>query len=499
MENAKRIDRLGDIFASGALAAVPNTTDRLCLFTNALVSGSAPDKPTYRAHWHSDRSIAKQIGRRRESVNKAQARLKRQGIISRSERKKGCSQLTVIADYPDLITIAGQHEGEPTDIKPAPRPAGEDFRHFPDEVLNSEILKSIPGAAGEVLILITWLVQPDPQAHDFGQYTISDAEIAAILYREAVYKDKKGREKKDHRTIRRALAVLTDANLIAREGNTITLQAHSVEQFKYRPVTSAKARPFDAEAQARCQHARQKADTVITPPRTRSSHPPGHGHHTPPDTVITLTTIEPLKRTISKNQEGHHPLQIFVDSGNVNGSQNGSHPDPEITAPPPAVTAHPARSHDRPGAGPDDLWDRVLHELELQLPETTFETWVRDTSIISYTEGNLIIGAPHAYARDWLRHRLQNKVKGILNQLTQQTVQVSFEVRGKPQPAQAAEEAETPEPPDAFRQAQEEDREYRKAQIENGNSHRRQPQRKAVHPWQKAHQPAAQAQAAPVP
>ena len=493
MENAKRIDRLGDVFASGALKAIPNTTDRLSLMANALVSGSATDKPTYRAHWHSDRSIAKKIGRGRQSVNKAQSRLKEKGLIGR-DGKKGCSQLTVIAEYRDLVTIAGQHEGEPTDIKPAPRPAGEDFRHLPDEVLESKILKSIPGAAGEVLLLITWLVQPDPQAHDFGQYSISAAEMGAVLHR-------------DRRTIHRALADLTSAGLITREDNTITLQAHSADQLKkYQPAKSASARPFNAEAQARCQHAHQERGAVTTgnaekergavttPPGARSRHPQGRGHDTPRGAVTTQTTKEPLKRTISKNQEGHHPLQIFVDSGQVNGSQNGSHPDPEITAPPPPVTAHPARSHDRPGAGPDDLWDRVLHELELQLPETTFETWVRDTSIISHTEGNFIIGAPHAYARDWLRYHLENKVKTILNPLTQQTVEVSFEVRGKPQPAQAAEEAETPDPPDTFRQAKDAEIEYRQAQIENGNSHRRRrkPQRKTIHPLTPAQVPQPQ-------
>ena len=284
MKNAKRIDRLGDIFASGALAAVPNTTDRLCLFTNALVSGSAPDKYNYRLHFYSDRSIAKQIGRRRESVNKAQARLKRQGIISRSERKKGCSQRTVIADYPDLITIAEQHDGEPTDIKPAPRPAGEDFRHFPDEVLESGSLQWIPGAAGEVLILITWLVQPNPQAHDFCQYNISITRIAEILHR--------------HRgTIEKALAALTDAKLIARDGRTITLQAHSADQFKRLSVTRARdapvrrrgpgalpARPPKMRRGRHTPRMRRGRHTpcgaVVTPPAARSSHPLRRGRHT---------------------------------------------------------------------------------------------------------------------------------------------------------------------------------------------------------------------------
>ena len=93
------------------------------------------------------------------------------------------------------------------------------------------------------------------------------------------------------------------------------------------------------------------------------------------------------------------------------------------------------------GLDPEDVWQKTLHELALQMPETTFETWVRDTSLIDYTDGEFVIGAPHAYARDWLQNRLRNKIKRILNQLTQRSVQVNFEVR-----PHAQKQSEPPEP-----------------------------------------------------
>ena len=89
---------------------------------------------------------------------------------------------------------------------------------------------------------------------------------------------------------------------------------------------------------------------------------------------------------------------------------------------------------------PVDVWQKTLHELALQLPETTFETWVRDTSLIEYGDGEFVIGAPHAYARDWLQNRLREKIKRILNQLTRRSVQVNFEVR--PQTQRQAEPSE---------------------------------------------------------
>ena len=90
---------------------------------------------------------------------------------------------------------------------------------------------------------------------------------------------------------------------------------------------------------------------------------------------------------------------------------------------------------------PEEIWQKTLHELALQMPATTFETWVRDTSIIGYKEGEFTVGAPHAWARDWLQSRLRNKIKSILNQLTGRSVQVFFEVRPQPQKRSASPES----------------------------------------------------------
>ena len=104
----------------------------------------------------------------------------------------------------------------------------------------------------------------------------------------------------------------------------------------------------------------------------------------------------------------------------------------------PETQTEAASAENQPQAGnddldPEDIWQKTLHELALQMPATTFETWVRDTSIIGYTEGEFTVGAPHAWARDWLQNRLRKKIKVILNQLTGRSVQVIFEVRPQPQ------------------------------------------------------------------
>ncbi len=71
----------------------------------------------------------------------------------------------------------------------------------------------------------------------------------------------------------------------------------------------------------------------------------------------------------------------------------------------------------------------ALSDLALQMPAATYETWVRDTSVIAYEDGEFIVGTPNPYARDWLANRLQTSIKRILNKLLHRSVQVTFRVR----------------------------------------------------------------------
>lgn len=74
------------------------------------------------------------------------------------------------------------------------------------------------------------------------------------------------------------------------------------------------------------------------------------------------------------------------------------------------------------------VWQNTLAELALQMPAATYDTWMRDTSVIAYEDGEFIIGLPNAYARDWIMNRLQNKIKRILSKLISRSVQVTFRV-----------------------------------------------------------------------
>ncbi len=86
---------------------------------------------------------------------------------------------------------------------------------------------------------------------------------------------------------------------------------------------------------------------------------------------------------------------------------------------------------------PQTVWQMALAELALQMTSATYDTWVRDTSIMAYEDGEFIIGAPNSYARDWLDNRLRATIKRTLGGIMRRSVQVNFRV--KPQPAEDTE------------------------------------------------------------
>lgn len=76
-------------------------------------------------------------------------------------------------------------------------------------------------------------------------------------------------------------------------------------------------------------------------------------------------------------------------------------------------------------------WQAALGELQLQLTKPTFDTWVKNTYVISWEDGVFVVGVHSGYAKDWLENRLQTLIRRTLTAIVGQTVDVKFTVRPK--------------------------------------------------------------------
>ena len=65
---------------------------------------------------------------------------------------------------------------------------------------------------------------------------------------------------------------------------------------------------------------------------------------------------------------------------------------------------------------PQQTWQSVLGQLQQEMPRASFETWVRDTEVLSLEKNLLTVSTRNAYARDWLEARVTNPIQRILQE-----------------------------------------------------------------------------------
>src|SRR5438105_704654 len=72
------------------------------------------------------------------------------------------------------------------------------------------------------------------------------------------------------------------------------------------------------------------------------------------------------------------------------------------------------------------LWTAALGELQVGLPRATYDTWFKDTQVISEEDDVFLIGVPNAFAREWLENKFRQQVRATLQHLVGRTVDVRF-------------------------------------------------------------------------
>ena len=77
---------------------------------------------------------------------------------------------------------------------------------------------------------------------------------------------------------------------------------------------------------------------------------------------------------------------------------------------------------------PDQIWTAVQEELRFQLAKPSYETWLKNTSLLSAEGGIFRIGVPSKLAKDWLEDRFAGLIQETLQAVTGTEVEVDFVV-----------------------------------------------------------------------
>lgn len=75
-----------------------------------------------------------------------------------------------------------------------------------------------------------------------------------------------------------------------------------------------------------------------------------------------------------------------------------------------------------------EIWEAVLRELQVQLTNTNYDTWLRETVGLSYNGDEFVVGVPSPFAIEWLEKRLHSLISKTLIGVTGYDLKVRFQI-----------------------------------------------------------------------
>lgn len=75
---------------------------------------------------------------------------------------------------------------------------------------------------------------------------------------------------------------------------------------------------------------------------------------------------------------------------------------------------------------PERAWQMALDQLRMDMPKASFDTWVRNTSFVSFEDGVFNIGTPNPYGREWLASRLTSTLTRLMTGILNQQLEINF-------------------------------------------------------------------------
>ena len=73
-----------------------------------------------------------------------------------------------------------------------------------------------------------------------------------------------------------------------------------------------------------------------------------------------------------------------------------------------------------------ELWEKVLGEVELTMSRPNFATWFKNSSIIDKKDGTITVGLPNNFAREWVENKYHKIILGTLRQIDSSVRKVDY-------------------------------------------------------------------------
>ncbi len=80
----------------------------------------------------------------------------------------------------------------------------------------------------------------------------------------------------------------------------------------------------------------------------------------------------------------------------------------------------------------DDLWGAVLAQIQLNISQASFNTWFKNTEILSIDESEVIISVPNDFAKQWFEEKYNKIILKIISEASQSQIKkISYLTKNK--------------------------------------------------------------------
>ena len=86
----------------------------------------------------------------------------------------------------------------------------------------------------------------------------------------------------------------------------------------------------------------------------------------------------------------------------------------------------------------DALWQASLQDVTARVVSPAQRRWLQETRPVGYSEGTVVLAAPHQFAREWLDARCTVELRDALRRVSGQDLEVVITVRPDPAPVDVA-------------------------------------------------------------
>jgi len=76
----------------------------------------------------------------------------------------------------------------------------------------------------------------------------------------------------------------------------------------------------------------------------------------------------------------------------------------------------------------EEIWQSILAQTQLNVSPAIFTTWFKSTSIVSIKDGEVVIGVPNSFAKEWLEQKYQKQTIKLLREIDNSIREVFFRV-----------------------------------------------------------------------